>query len=507
MLIAHRLPVSSRASRGLASLIALLFFLAALTPQAAWAQGLEGRLNQLLEQAEEDYEMLMLDEAQAALEEAVDLAEREGLKSETLAKVFMMLGIVRHAAQNDSLAEDAFVQAIETYPDVEINPFYRTPAIENLVENARKKAKPPAQSSTPEPSPKAEEELEHMTHEPIRRTRAAEPLLVEARVPEHLPVFRVYLYHRRYGETDFAEEEMLPRDSVNFAVTLDSGAIRTSQLEYFIVGISRSGEPIAESGRRTNPHRVSILGDAIAQGPADPPPTDGGDLTPTAPESERKASGFYAFLAGGTDIGFLPGGTPPTANRHRNVSPGIAPAFGHAYLDLGWRITEQNNLGLYFRWQFAPGQDFSIFPEGHFEGQFGENPAFWEHQDECFGIGIGGDCLLGLKYERVISAYSSGPQFYSSIGMGIGRVRNWLRIAELASSPACMGRDILSGPSGSYCYLRDTVRTGWAHFRLGGGVFYPLHPMLDIVADTYLMVLLPDTSVNLDVNLGLRLRL
>jgi hypothetical protein len=119
-----------------------------------------------------------------------------------------------------------------------------------------------------------------------------------------------------------------------------------------------------------------------------------------------------------------------------------------------------------------------------------------------------------LKYRYVFAQGMS--QFYSSVGGGIGRVRNWLRLKQSttdANGTACLNLDGTQKPSftdpryGEYCYLRDTVRTGWAHFGIGGGMNYPLTKVMDFSVDTYLMFLFPDTSINADLNFGLRFRL
>ena len=477
----------------------------AMAPQVAFA-GANAEVAQLLEQAEEDYDMLMFDEAKEAIEEGLAIVDRENLRTEEAASLYMLLGIIRHADGDDSLAEDAFVRAVETYEDIEINPFYRTPALEEILERAQARAEPPPIEPTDsvigEEPP--EDEVEPLRHSPMRRADAGEELMFVADIPADLPVFRVFLSHRRYGETEFEQTEMNPTDATGFAYTLDGSMVRTSQLEYFITAVGRSGDVLAESGRRTNPHRISVIGDTGERIAATEPGDDDDlDLEPREP---RDDFGFFASLSGGTDVGFLPGGTAPTANADRTVSPGLAPAFAHTNLNLGWRITEHNNIGLYFRWQFSPPQDFSALPEDRFE-----DGGFWESQQECFGMGLPGDCLLGLKYERVIS--TGTPQFFSSVGFGIGRIRNWLRLKQATDEEPevgtiCHGREIMHDPqAGPYCQIRDTVRTGWVHFGVGGGMFVPIIDNLDFVADTYLMVLVPDTSINLDINLGLRFTL
>lgn len=495
-------------SRGLVALSFALSF--SLLAAPAFAQNAQSRLESSLEEAKDDYDMLMFDEAEETLQSAIRLAEGEGIRNNTLAQLFIMLGIVRHASGKAGRAEDAFVSALETYPDVELDPLYRTPALADLMERARQRARPPQPEPEPEPAVALPDDLEDMVHEPIRRARGGESLHVQAQVPEDLPVFRVYLHFRRFGEDEFQREEMLPTDAINFSVTLDSHQIYSSQLEYYISGVNRAGDSIAEAGRRTNPFRITLLGDTSR---ADAPRrAEGPDSTPDDPDQPRppregdSSTGFYGFAALGSDVGFLFGNTAPTANAHRTVTPGLAPAFAHAFIDLGWRLSELNNIGLYFRWQFSPPQDFSSLPDDRFDG----NAPFWQHEEECFGLGLPGDCLLGLRYQRVVS--TGFPQFYSSVGFGVGRIRNWLRLKEATSdanpNPICTGRDIFTDPGvGNYCYIRDTVRTGWAHIGVGGGVYFPVHELFDIVADSYLMVVIPDTSINLDLNVGLRFRL
>ena len=502
------LPFPWRARWAFLGLVTCL--LLSLAPAIAFASDAEERLEFILADAEDGYDMLEFEEATTLIEEGIDLADRQGIRNETVAQLYILLGLIRHADGDDSLAEDAFVQAIETDSDVEVHPFYRTPATDELMASAARRAQPSAQDD-PSPDttdPPPEDEVDPLTHSPIRRADAGEDLMFIADMPADLPVFRVHLHHRRFGESDFTEEEMAPTDATGFAYTLDGRQVRTSQLEYFITAVDRSGELVAESGRRTNPHRVSVLGDGERRDDSD----DDDDRVDLDTPSQDRNTGFFAGLSFGTDIGFLPGGTPPTANVDRNVSPGVAPAFAHSLLDLGWRFTENNLAGIYFRWQFVPGQAFDALPEGRID----ESAAFYRHEKECFGLGLPGDCLLGLKYQRIIS--SDVPQLYSSLGLGVGRIRNWLQLKQPTAPegdsepvdarcrlPDGSAREILFDDRiGYYCTLRDTVRTGWFHFGVGGGMLIPLFGPVELMTDAYLMVLVPDTSVNLDINVGMR---
>ncbi len=511
-------------ARTAAVVIAALFALSAvLAPSFAFGADAEAQIAELLDDAREDYDMLYFEEAVASIQEGVRLAEREGIQNRDVAELHIFLGLIRHADGDDDLAEDAFVDALETHPDVEVDSAYMTPSVEELFNSADRRAEPPEEPpSQPDdvpddPTPDIEdappeEDVDPLSHDPIRRADAGEPVNIEADMPADLPVFRVHVHHRRYGESDFQRIEMDPTDATGFAAEIEGRDVRTSQLEYFITAIDRTGETIAESGRKTDPHRMSVIGDFDRD--------DFDDDPLEAPPEDPDPTGFYAMVAGGTDLGFLPGTTAPTANHERSVSPGLSPAFAHTLLNLGWRVTEDISLGMYFRWQVAPGQDFDHIRDelGH-PDHIAQDAPFWEHRDECFGLGLPGDCMLGIRYQQVIAG--DLPQLYSTAGLGIGRVRNWLTIKQAAEvdgepNPACDDREMHLAADGSeYCQLRDTVRTGWAHVGVGGGMFLPIGETfdipslngLDLVADSYLMILVPDTSVNLDINLGIRYRL
>ncbi len=518
-------PRPTRLTLRVLTTLAVLLVLAFATPAMA---DVEAELQDKIEAAEEEYDMLFFEEAVVIIQEGLQMAEDEGLENNTVAELHMLLGLIRHADGDEDLAVDAMVDALMIAPDIEIDSFYQTPAVDELMaqaqqradqrreeqaeeearrleeEQAEAEAQAQAQAEDDDPSPDIddpppEDDVDPLTHDALRRADAGESLLIEAEMPADLPVFRVHLHHRRYGEDDFDQMEMEPTDAVGFAVELPADQVYTTQIEYFITAIDRSGDVIAESGRRTNPHRISVIGDhSPPESDADESPEDDSDYL----VDEPSLSGPFTTLALGTDIGFLPGGTSPTANPDHSVSPGIAPAFLHSMIDVGWRFSENNYASLYFRWQLQPTQDFETLPEDRYD----YDASFYRHNDECFGLGLMGDCMVGARYQRVIS--SGAVDFYSSVGLGVGRIRNWIKLTQLdRDDGACDGRETMEDPQlGSYCELRDTVRTGWAHFGVGGGMSVPAFSQVDLVVDSYLMVLVPDTSVNLDLNLGARIR-
>lgn len=516
-------PLSSSSAQRLAASLVRLTLLTATSSAALYAfvqppaalHAQEAEMQQLLEGAMEDYDLVMLDEAEQKLEDAVALAATKGISGEPLARVFVMLGIVRFARDrsNEADTKQAFIAAIEAYPSIVIDPLYETPELSRIFESARKEAKPAANTSNNTPS-----NVKGFQHTKLISAEGNQPLTIDASVSEDIPVFRMFVHHRRFGEEQFKSVEMSPTSATRFEGTIPANEVTTSQLDYYIEALDRAGNVIAGVGSENEPVETLVRG---GEGDGSTVNVDGGqggsDIKPIDSEPSDSNDHVYIMLAGGTGLGFLPGGTPtarPSAGAEpRTVNPGVAATIGHAMLDLGWIINKSMRLGLYARWQFSPPQDFAAVPEEQKSGSFPST------KQECLGLGLSGDCLLGLKYRYFFA--DKGPdetRFYSSVGVGVGRVRHWVQLKEnvaLSSgqpNQECEGKQRFQGQDSAgnnveYCLVRDTVRTGWGHFGLGGGVTVPIGSVVEFVADSYLMFhTLDQTSINLDVNAGFNFR-
>jgi hypothetical protein len=203
-------------------------------------------------------------------------------------------------------------------------------------------------------------------------------------------------------------------------------------------------------------------------------------------------------LGMGTAVGFL-GGGEPTARPDVLVKGGVAPAFAHALLDAGYIFNKKHTLGMYFRWQFSPAQNFDVIPE-----RSKEATGFPTTEQECLGLGLPGDCLLGLKY-RYFFENNETLRLYSSGAAGVGRVRHWIRLKEY-NRAECVDKEKFEDARGEYCFVRDTVRGGWAHFGAGLGVEFPLSENVALAGDALLYLLVPRVAFNLDVTAGMHFR-
>lgn len=495
-----------------------------VAPRAAVAQ--DEKVGRMVDEASNKYDMLEIGAAEKKLERAIEFAEQKGVSGAPLARAHMMLGVVRYGATKDKqVALTAFKDAVAADPAIELPDVYETPTLKKLMEEARSSV-----DTSPEPSAQAKDDgagsardVDEFTHEPPASATAGESLTIEAFVPTDMSVAAVYVRFQRYDQdTTWQRVDLEAKNATKFAADIEGRRIYTSQVAYYVQAVDDSGEVVARSGSAEEPHTVTVLGssnydprqaardEASEGGPADDEMAsemdeEPGDTEP-APTDEGSESDdgdspvAYFDLGGGTAAGFLPGGQP-TANPDHEVSAGLAPAFGHARIGAGAFLSERASLGIYMRWQFSPSQDFDAIRARNDRGSYS---GFAD--GECLGTGLPGDCLLGVKY-RWFFTNTPDLGLYSSFGAGVGRVRHWLRLKENAETQFCSDKPTYQQAGGTeYCYRRDTVRPGWVHFGVGGGVTYEINDVFALMGEAYMQVLFPDAAINLDINVGPQFR-
>lgn len=467
-----------------------------LVPATVWAQ--EAKVEKLLDNAIEQYDVLEIDAARDKIDEGLALAAKGNITAgPLLGKLYIMQGVIEYAASGDEEAvTESFRKAVEADSDMDVPGVYRTPDLEALLEKAR------AQVGTSTPDRPAS--TAGITHKAMTDIDARKPVVFEAFVPRDMPVYKMFVYFRIMGEDSWKKVEMQPTNAERFAVQVAGKEFHSSQFDYYILAEDRGNNAVGNSGAADAPHNVVVLGSGSVSDPNPDPDPD-----PPKPPRDPSDTIMYASLLFGTSPGLLTGAANnlPTAHPDRDVSPGLAVGFGHVMLDFGLTLTEKMYLGLFFRFQFAPAQPFDNLPPTTTTGGSG----FWDSKGECLGLGLPGDCILGLKYRLFVND-NDKFRIYTSFGTGVGRVRNWLRLKQqlgtTAGASLCAGKETSTGTTTSgdtveFCYIRDTVRTGWFHFGAGGGAAIQINDFTDLVLDAYLMILGPVTSVNLDLNGGL----
>lgn len=450
----------SLGTRALALRISLAALLLVVAPQASAQPGGDQRVQDLLEQAFDAYDMLQLQAAQARLQEAIDLANQAGLRSRAVADTYVMLGVVRHAISGeDGDAIDAFVQALMVDPAAEVHPYYATPTLEGLMEQARAIAPPvrqggPApqaqqQPPPPQQQPPPPQQAPVVAHQPVRDAMANRPVLLAATVPISVPVSRVAINFRPAGAPAFFAVEMAAQpDGVSFLGEIPASATRGAvQIDYYITVQDRAGNVLGAAGTPQQPFGIMVLGGyesperrgSAAWGPPD-------DTV-----SEREV--FHFSVMGGTGVG-LATSEPNVYADEVKLNPGLAISPVIIGTELSWSPTDHFHLVPFLRLQLV-----------------------------ILESGIEPLALGGLKARYFLVDDREGLRLYAQGGVGYGDVSHLVYLAE----------------KDTY----DTTNEGPYHVGGGGGLVYMFTRNVGFQIDLYAMTLFDRFSFHLDAQAGL----
>ena len=137
--------------RRFSSAAALLWLLS--MPGGARAQ-VETQVADLNSQAMEAYQALDMETARAKLEQAIGLAQQNGLMGPLVAQSFVNLGVVQITGFNDpNQGVAAFVAALCTQPDAQLDPLLSTPDVAQAFAQAQNDARSGACGPAPAPQP------------------------------------------------------------------------------------------------------------------------------------------------------------------------------------------------------------------------------------------------------------------------------------------------------------------------------------------------------------------
>jgi len=420
--------------------------LVAQTASQAQGSQIVRQLEDALTRSTNKYDTLQLQEAERELEEAIAQAHRFGVNDPILAKLHVMLGVVRFGlTQEEQDAYDQFISAVEVDPSVDVHPDYKTPTLAAVMERARA-AVPNNGGGGGGGGGGGEPEVigrPEMNHSPVETATFGKPVTFTAEIPPTVPLYRITMNYRRYGEREFKTLEMRPETESRFSVVLPAAEVRTSQIDYFIEVLDRTGKILVSSGGPTSPNNIVVFGsDGTDLPPDDPnPPTDGGGR-----------QFIFLQVTGGGGIGFA------TANPHFHpdlrINPGLALAPFHVAGEIGVMITPEVHLSAFTRFQIIER------PEGGDQEIFGGRLRWWFDNEGAL-------------------------QMYTGLGGGYGRVRHTVNLAPVID-------------------FVDTTAEGPIHAGVNFGVAWMLNPHFGLVTDSYTLILFPDVSAHLDMTLGVR---
>lgn len=308
-------------------------------PAQAQGSQMVRQLEEALSRAVNKYDTLQLQAAEKELQDAISQGLRFGVNDPVMAKLHVMLGVVRYGlTQDEGDAYEAFVAALEVDQGAQIHADYQTPTLEAIMDRARAAVPPKTGGGGGKVEPEVIGRPE-MKHVKIETASFGKAIDFVAEVPPTVPLYRITLNYRRYGEREYKTLEMRPDTETRFLATLPGAEVRSNQIDYYIEVLDRTGKILVASGGPGSPLNIVIFG------------TDGSDLPeePVDPPSSGGRQWVYLNLLGGTGIGFAT--APPRYYPDLEIVPGLAPAPFHVYGELGLKVSPEVDVGALYRYQ------------------------------------------------------------------------------------------------------------------------------------------------------------
>ena len=471
----------SRRSRGCAILLGLTVGVLATTLAAPTAQAEDrdsatvGKITLLHRKAVDAYQHLEFATAVRLLNEALDVSEHAGLTLHPIrARTFVTLGIVTLGGfKQREQAIKYFRKALQIQPEVRLSAGLANPEIQAAFDEAI--ASLASGTSDELPPEKA------LVHEPVRigQTGRAVPITV---VPDKdLGAAAIVLRYRPLTAPAFIDQPMQKDPSGTFVAAIPASATNEQQAVYFIEARRPDGSVIVRRGSAADPMVVALVAPPHA-------------TTPVVSKHEEPAHlatprSFYFALLGGSGVGTASGTGEET--RSPVSSSGIAwTRAGQLAPEIGYFVTPQLRLGVQARLQYVSGATpFHLIT-------FDPGECGADHSCSPFTGAFAGLAKAAWSFLGPESAF----QPYATLSAGYGTIRH---LAKVSSPPTC-------GTNASTYYLgacTDTVAGGPVLFGPGVGFQYRLGDAVGAVAEIGGLVGLPNTTFNVDLNIGVAFQL
>jgi hypothetical protein len=423
--------------------------------------------------AYDDYDNLELDAAILGLEASLDQIRAQGIRTPAAVETWLMYGIVRFAMTGDGASTtEPFVQALLIDPAATLHPYYATPSLNAMLDDARAllpatggqagPPPPPVQPPPPpvQPPPPAQPRTATMVHRAVREAVANRPIAVSIQAPPTLGAAQIRVQYRPLGAPQFYSALLYPQgDAYTWVGEIPAQATAASiQVDYFIEAIDARGflleavasanQPIPIVIRRTSDSADAALGGGRTR-------AGGGGRTPTP---GQRPHNLHIALGPGTGVGLATSppnvyGRPNASGQQVSLNPGLASSPFHLGIQVGVPVSALVELIGYTRLQLV----------------------FLETGTQLEPLG-------GLK-ARYYPVFRDRVRFFIEGGVGGGDVSHLVYLAE----------------QDTY----DTTNEGPVHVGFGTGGVFLFSDNVGIMPQAWLMALFPRFSAHLDVTLSL----
>ena len=454
--------------------------------QSQVQQAMMSRMQLLNRQAMQDYDGLEFEKAKEKLVKALSVAKSAEITSgAVLARCYLNLGIVFGAGlKDDKSAMQLFAKAKQLEPNIKIDPARATPKLEKIFAAASGTSAPAPQPTTPPPAapvpgaPTAPNAAPTQSpssasvsveHNVINAADRGERIRIVIRVSGSAAVRRCTLYYRSGEAEAFRRRELRHVRRTVYVGIIPAAATEADRLEYYVEAQGDSGERLAGSGSRSDPHTVQIEKDGREEGYE----------ARQRGKGLRKQKTISVNLLVGTGGGIIFGGESehlhPRANSARlttvDIAPGGAWAPFHIAAEVGFHLNPLWELGVIGRVQLVNALSGASVKDKN-------KPSV----------------LVAARAKRYLSRGRS--RFYVSFGAGGGQVRHRVPLGDYDPN------DSASNPTPDD--IIDSRVAGVFALSVGGGFNIMFNHMFGWTIELNGMLIMPDHfAAQFDLNSGL----
>lgn len=302
-------------TRSLVAAVAL-----ALASTLSWA-GPREDIAKKQKEAMENYDLMDYAAAKKGLETAIAAAKKAKLdKDPVTARLYLSLGLAAYADGDVDGAKAAFTQAVAIDPKIQIDPAYRSPELNKLLDGARGGA------SSGGGEPVASDEcagVKGMQHTIIDTAPQGRAQPIEVLVGSDVTSTKIGVFYRIEGTTEFVEGKLTKQGECKYVGEIPGSAMKGGLIHYYVAALGENGKAVASRGSSGSPNIIELTA-AVGGGGAQvvddgedpingtkkttPTPTPTGGVT-AGVEGPRKPAKVFVQVVGGTGFGYVSGKT------------------------------------------------------------------------------------------------------------------------------------------------------------------------------------------------------
>jgi hypothetical protein len=180
------------------------------------------------------------------------------------------LGAMQILAGNDGDGRASFAQAVAVDAQLDLDPAYKTPQLEAVWNEVKKKAPAtPSGGGTEPPTPAGPQPSGDFAHTPAPEAPVRTPLPIYAEYSGSETLARVIGKYKGPGMTDWKPIE-LAKMGTGFGGLIPCKDVAQGTMSYYIQGFNAGNDPVATSGSRNKPYTVPVKAQITGPAPSLP---------------------------------------------------------------------------------------------------------------------------------------------------------------------------------------------------------------------------------------------